>query len=275
MGIWRVYCYTGKNGKKYIGITSRSVKQRAETNGNAYVREDNSKFGRAIEKYGFDFFTVETLEENLTLDEAREKEKYYINLYDTYYNGYNNTFGGEGRITTNRELVQELWNKGNGIQEIKEITGYGRNAIGWALEEIGIDGTARIKRQSGKYLTYTVYQYDKNGEYIRSFNSIADAERETGISNQNISSCINGKRQTAGGFQWTREYKEHLDNYKKRPGFHKELYQYSLDGRLLNKFATVAEAAEKLGFGKEYLAKKAREQGKAYGYIWSYEELVF
>ena len=275
MGIWRVYCYTGKNGKKYIGITSRSVKQRAETNGNAYVREDNSKFGRAIEKYGFDFFTVETLEENLTLDEAREKEKYYINLYDTYYNGYNNTFGGEGRITTNRELVQELWNKGNGIQEIKEITGYGRNAIGWALEEIGIDGTARIKRQSGKYLTYTVYQYDKNGEYIRSFNSIADAERETGISNQNISSCINGKRQTAGGFQWTREYKEHLDNYKKRPGFHKELYQYSLDGCLLNKFATVAEAAEKLGFGKEYLAKKAREQGKAYGYIWSYEELVF
>ena len=275
MGIWRVYCYTGKNGKKYIGITSRSVEQRAQTNGISYVKEDNSKFGRAIEKYGFDFFTVEILEENLTLDEAQEKEKYYIDLYDTYYNGYNNTFGGEGRIKTDRTLVQKLWNEGKSIKEIEEETGYGHKAIGWALDEIGVDGAARISRQAGKYLTYKIYQYDKNGNYIQCYNSIADAERATGIANANISSCINGKRQTAGGFQWTKEYKEHLDNYKKRPGFHKELYQYSLDGRLLNKFATVAEAAEKLGFGKEYLAKKAREQGKAYGYIWSYEELVF
>ena len=82
----------------------------------------------------------------MTLDEAQEKEKYYIDLYDTYYNGYNNTFGGEGRIKTDRTLVQKLWNEGKSIKEIEEETGYGHKAIGWALDEIGVDGAARISR---------------------------------------------------------------------------------------------------------------------------------
>ena len=29
MNEWKVYCYTGKNGKKYIGITSFNLAQRA------------------------------------------------------------------------------------------------------------------------------------------------------------------------------------------------------------------------------------------------------
>lgn len=275
MGVWRVYCYTGKNNKKYVGITSRSITERAQANGQAYINEDNSKFGMAIKKYGFDFFTVEILEDNLTLEEAREKEKYYIALYNSYYNGYNNTFGGEGRIKTDRELVQTLWNKGYSIKEIEEQTGYGHKAIGWALDEIGIDGTTRIKRQAGRYLTYMIYQYDKEGKFIQSYNSIIEAEHITGIANENISACLNGKRQSAGGFQWSKEHKPQLENYKKNIGFHKELYQYSLDGRLLGIFPTVAEASRQLGYGKEYLAKKAREQGKAYGYIWSYEQITF
>ena len=39
---------------------------------------------------------------------------------------------------------------------------------------------------------------------VRTFNSIAEAEKVTGIANQDISKCILGKLKTAGGFIWKR-----------------------------------------------------------------------
>lgn len=42
----------------------------------------------------------------------------------------------------------------------------------------------------------------KNGEIIAKFYGAADAERKTGISRPHISSCCNGNRVSAGGFQW-------------------------------------------------------------------------
>jgi len=36
MGTWKVYCYTGQNDKKYIGITSRSLAERAGSEGYCY-----------------------------------------------------------------------------------------------------------------------------------------------------------------------------------------------------------------------------------------------
>lgn len=47
-----------------------------------------------------------------------------------------------------------------------------------------------------------VNQYDLKGNFIRSFNSILDASKETRVSMGNISLCINNKRKTAGGYIW-------------------------------------------------------------------------
>ena len=47
-----------------------------------------------------------------------------------------------------------------------------------------------------------VEQYTLKGTYLKTFNSINEASRYTGVSQGNISSCINNKRQTAGGFVW-------------------------------------------------------------------------
>jgi oligoribonuclease NrnB/cAMP/cGMP phosphodiesterase (DHH superfamily) len=49
---------------------------------------------------------------------------------------------------------------------------------------------------------YPVIQRSKDGKYITTFDSIRIAEKETGISNQNISSVCKGKRESAGGFKW-------------------------------------------------------------------------
>ena len=41
-----------------------------------------------------------------------------------------------------------------------------------------------------------------NGKLIKQFDSIMDAERELGIWNSSICSCLKGKNKTAGGYEW-------------------------------------------------------------------------
>lgn len=48
----------------------------------------------------------------------------------------------------------------------------------------------------------TVKAFDKNGQLEMEFHSMCEAERKTGISQQSISRCVNGKYKTAGGYVW-------------------------------------------------------------------------
>ena len=85
-----VYKHTNKqNGSSYIGITKTDIETRK------YLGYFNStKFYYALEKYGWDNFETTILEEGLTVDEACEKEKYYIKKFDTLNTGYNLDPGG-------------------------------------------------------------------------------------------------------------------------------------------------------------------------------------
>ena len=47
-----------------------------------------------------------------------------------------------------------------------------------------------------------VVQYDKQNNFIRKYNSISEASRDTGITITSISYSANGKRKTGGGFIW-------------------------------------------------------------------------
>ena len=270
---WKVYCYTSPSGKKYIGITGRTLEDRAGKNGCNYIK-DGYAFGKAIEKYGWENFTREILEDNLTRQDAGFLEQYYIDYYDTYKNGYNETKGGDGNRKADYDLIIKLWNEGKSIQEIREETGYGRRALKAAFDCASISGIERIKRQAGQYHITTVYQYDLDGNYLNEYNSTTEAEEKTKIYHSNIIACIKGRRPTAGGFQWSNEKKDNIGKAKIKAGFHKELYQYDLNGNLLNTYPSVAEASRQTGYGKEYLARQAKKQSKAYGYIWSYEEFI-
>lgn len=48
-----------------------------------------------------------------------------------------------------------------------------------------------------------VAQYAKNGEFIKIWDSQKEASRQTGVPQQNISKCCNGKLKTAGGYRWS------------------------------------------------------------------------
>lgn len=53
-------------------------------------------------------------------------------------------------------------------------------------------------------LAKAVAQYDKTGKLIKEYQSTMEAERETGISHSNISSCCSnkGRYKTVGGYVW-------------------------------------------------------------------------
>lgn len=84
------------NGKCYIGETSKEPDKRWGKNGSHYCFTD-TKFSRAIKKYGWENFSHEILEilDTDNLEEVGERESYYITLFDSFHNGYNSTSGGE------------------------------------------------------------------------------------------------------------------------------------------------------------------------------------
>ena len=55
---------------------------------------------QVIEEEGVDNFSFEIVEE-CPLEELDEKEKYYINYYNSYYEGYNRSLGGNGQTGEN------------------------------------------------------------------------------------------------------------------------------------------------------------------------------
>lgn len=96
--MWKVYVHINKiNNKKYVGITQQTCKKRW-MNGKGY--KTCPKFYKAINKYGWDNFEHIVLKENLTEEQAKQFEIYFIDLYKSNERkfGYNLTRGGQGRL---------------------------------------------------------------------------------------------------------------------------------------------------------------------------------
>ena len=84
--------------KYYVGQTIETMEKRAGKDGRRYGTFDetcNSKFARSIRKWGWDAFEGRVLEE-VYEEDLNELEKFYIEQFDSYKNGYNSTIGGEG-----------------------------------------------------------------------------------------------------------------------------------------------------------------------------------
>ena len=96
-----IYCYTSPSGKKYIGQTTD--KDRKSKHLYLCKKGVDIPFYRAIRKYGIENFKYEILYSiDDTLENVKnklnEKEEYYIRKFNTYKNGYNCSYGGEGNL---------------------------------------------------------------------------------------------------------------------------------------------------------------------------------
>ena len=82
------------NNKCYIGQSVHIERRFYEHQHENYWFLDR-KIYQAFKKYGLENFSFEVIEE-CNENELDEKEKYWIEYYDSYANGYNMTIGGEG-----------------------------------------------------------------------------------------------------------------------------------------------------------------------------------
>lgn len=84
-----IYRYYDNDGS-YVGQTVQSLAERAGKDGKNY---NHGKFGAAIFRKRYRSFKVEILEE-CSVAEADDKEKFYIQQFNSAMQGYNSTTGG-------------------------------------------------------------------------------------------------------------------------------------------------------------------------------------
>jgi len=119
------------NNKIYIGQTKGKLSRRKWKHfQDAFVEKYNSKFHRAIRKYGKENFKWEILCECKTIQELNEKEIFYIKKYNSFSkNGYNLTTGGE-----NFKRSEETRKKYSKIHKGKIISDEHRKKLSIALK---------------------------------------------------------------------------------------------------------------------------------------------
>ena len=94
-----IYKITNKiSGHAYIGQSNNIEYRFKQHIKRAYhsKKEYNKALYVAIRLYGIDKFIFEILEEIINVEDLNDRETYWIAYYNTYYDGYNETLGGEG-----------------------------------------------------------------------------------------------------------------------------------------------------------------------------------
>lgn len=82
------------NGKIYVGQTTETIEQRFKRHMGYQKDEHDTKFYRAVRKYGVDNFYIEVIEEVEDREQLNAREEYWIRELDTVNSGYNSYYGG-------------------------------------------------------------------------------------------------------------------------------------------------------------------------------------
>lgn len=246
------------NDKKYIGLTSGTVDARWDKHcRNAYSGVDYAIY-RAMRAYGIEHFSVSIIEEELDFQVLCEREQYWINFYDTYNKGYNETLGGEGNRKYTLETLYALWDSGLAVGQIAEQLGCNRSTVYSSLlaySEYTLEESISRRNDS---LKKRPVQFDINGRYVATFNSEEEACLAVGASTGSVGLCCNSdKHCTVKGYIWLWEsdieqISDVIDDLRKNrrrstPDM-QAVAQIDSTGNIIAIFENAKEAA--LAFGK-------------------------
>lgn len=133
-----------------------------------------------------------------------DREIYWINVYSSMIpNGYNMTFGGEGSVKINYDLVYSLWDDGNSIAQIAKIVNHSISQIRHILLDYNNFSVEANTQRTIDATKKKVGQYDKNtNELIKIHDSIKDAAAAVNADRSCISRCCSGKKKSSRGFVW-------------------------------------------------------------------------
>jgi len=230
-GEYLVYRHISPSGKSYIGIT-KDYKIRTRDKHLSY--KNCPVFFNAIIKYGWENFEHEIIDYCDSVEEAEEREKYFISLYKTTDRefGYNVCSGGniskndspERRKKISETLKKHRLEHPDIWAEASRKASATRKGVPLTKDHIkslikshkGMTG----KKQSEEFKRIMserfkgiptgiingakrVEQYETDGTFLKEWESIRSAAVSVGLKSGNtITWCCEGKQKTAGGFAW-------------------------------------------------------------------------
>jgi hypothetical protein len=154
-----------------------------------------------------------------------------------------------------------IWKRGKGKARIN-VKGH---FDGWR---------ATFKESRGKKVT----QYTLDQKAIRTYASIADASKETGISHSHISRVMRGIEEKAGGFVWRCDNEKEMDEKSLSEARRKEsrknykrmtVTQYDMQGNRIACYPSLTDAQNETGIGSLHISLAVKGVNKsAGGYYW-------
>lgn len=223
-----------QNGKVYIGIS-----QNIENRWRPSAYKGCLRFFQAIKKYGWENFDHKILADNLTKEEAEQKEIETIKLYNSTNKnyGYNIAFGGNATMFGRKQskearekISKELKNKYKGRhfspkseykvghtftkETLLKMSLAKKNKPSWnkGLKGYNSGDKNPMKRAEvrAKFMGANnscargVIQYDLSGNEISQYLCITDACKTIGKAQGmgNIVAVCNGRLKTAYGYKW-------------------------------------------------------------------------
>lgn len=254
------------NRKYYVGQTQREkgFDDRYKHSGEGIERvynyhksnkEHNRSYNKhlleSIEKYGFEAFEVnKCLDYAFSLEELNIKEKVYIQLYDSFKNGYNETKGGEGKegCCHSEEAKQKIreFRKGKhhseeARQKMSEAK-KGENSPNYGRHFSEETRKKMSEAMKGKYVgennpnygkhpseetrqkiseatkgekhprAKAVYCYEKNEIRL----TVKKWSEELCLNKVCISLCCKGKLKSTGGYHFRYATEEEIEEYKQK-----------------------------------------------------------
>lgn len=206
------------NNKCYIGQTNRYYKERWKEHLRDKNKEPYSNWAlyRMLNKTPEEKVKWEVLEE-IDNQFLNERERYWIEYYNSCENGYNITYGGSQGTKYNYKEIYDFWRTdgernftktGNSLNIPKNtvsriISSFGESRRTW--EEINSQDHDSLKRK--------VNQIDPNtGKVILTFNSLTEAAEYLGDKDyrKTLSNICKGIRPTFKGYCW--QYAEDIGN---------------------------------------------------------------
>lgn len=133
--------------------------------------------------------------------------------------------------------------------------------------------------------TRKVVQLSINGDFVKCFNTIKEASKETGVAYSQILWCCKHKpkHKTAGGYIWLYN-DEYIQNCVKTStkwkinrceALRKEVHQFDINGNYINSYESVTSASVVTHISKNTISENCNEKRNvlsAGGYIWSYSK---
>ncbi len=252
-GVYRIV--NKANNKFYIGsavsIHARFRQHRRLLSQNQHF---NTHLQAAWNKYGENNFMFEIIE-SVPKELLMKAEQYWIDLcsVNTSKIGYNK------RLQASTNL---------GIKASEQT----RKKL--SLAHIGHKRSPETQTKISATQSKPVCQIDSTGKIIKTYSSLQEAVKATGVHSPGISMCLNGTMQRTGGYYWC--LKSNIESFKipkpkQRKHPTKNIIQYDLAGIIVKEWSSITEIAREFNVSNSYMTLVLKSNKPYKNHIWKYK----